>query len=157
MPQRARTRDEVLPIYIDLMIVSIYGTDRTYEKYGRDIKQECTHCIRNQNRSTNGKDFLHGDGRYLPYQRNNTIHNNADRGKIVERDKRIHLVLSTIKQFLDQDEPNRFEDDGSTLIDESCQYERDLSETCKHDTEHYEGDVEQDSKIRLSHTHYPSS
>lgn len=76
--------------------------EQTYQEDDRHIKQECAKSVQEECEETNVVNLSNGDLGDFPSKRNNTVHDSADRGKVVKRDKGVHLVLSRAEQGLDQ-------------------------------------------------------
>lgn len=101
--------------------------------------------------------MLHGATGELEEQRNGTVHNSTDGGKVVQRDHGIHLEVGGAEQTLDHDQTSSLEDDTTDLEQETDELELDLTEGGNDHTNHNDGDVGQNLHVGRSHTHTPGS
>jgi len=111
------------------------------QEHNRHIQEECAACVGEEGPETNSVDLGHlylGD---FQEESNCEVHDAADWGKVVERDKGIHLELRSIKQPFNHADSDCLERNSSNLIQETGQDEVDFSERGQGDTDDNERDV----------------
>ena len=84
------------------------------------------------------------------------IHKGADRREVVERHKRVHLVLCRAEESLHHNQSNGLEDDATNLEENPDQDKLDLTDGSNDDADDNDGDIEQDLEIWPLNAHGPA-
>ena len=127
----------------------------TYQEDDGHIEHEGNDGVQQESPDTNVVDMAHGQVGNLEEQSSSTVHDGADRSKVVQRDQGVHLVLGGAEQTLDHDQASGLEDDATDLEDETNEDELDLTERSNNNTEHDDADIHQDLVVDGGHTHTP--
>lgn len=88
-------------------------------------------------------------------KRDQKVHRSADGRKVVQTNKRVHLLAVALEQDLDHDEPHGLEHDSAELEEEARKREGDLAEASKSDAEDDKQHVDQPRLRRLLDTPHP--
>lgn len=139
------TRDEVFPIWNRNVSTRTQQTAEqagAYQQDDRDVEHEGAKAVQEEGKQAHVVDLVHGDLGDLPEERNQAVHDGADRGKVVDRHEGVHLVLGRAKQGLDQVEANSLKNDTENLEDEADPDKLDLAEGSNHDTDDDGRDVQ---------------
>ena len=90
IPESVKTNEEVLPI---CPARQYYTERRQYQEDDGDIETKGHSCIREKHNQASIQNILKTQSRPLKNKTTKAIHSRTNRRKIVQRHKRIHLVL----------------------------------------------------------------
>lgn len=161
-PHKVRTTAEVLPICefavsILMQKTNPCGCQSTYQEDDRNVQHEGAETVEEKGEETDVVNLSHGNLGDFPQERNNTIHDSANRSKVVQGDKRVHLEVSRAEKSLNHGKAESFKDDATNLIQDTDQNEVDLAEGSNDDTDDDGRNVEELLQIGLGHTKRPTS
>src|SRR5436305_15228288 len=94
---------------------------------------------------------------YLEIQRDQAVHDGADRSKIVERHQWVHLVFCRTQQSLDHYQTNGLEHESTELVEEASEVELDFAKGRDDDTDHDDGYVKEHLQVELGETETAAS
>lgn len=138
------------------MTISKDSQDRAYQKNDRNVQAEGDQAVQEEGEEADIVDLSHRDLGNLPDKSHTQVHGSADRGEVVQRDQRVHLVLGRAQQTLDHGKAEGLEDDACNLVEEANKDELDLAERGNHDTDNDRRDVQEDLQAGLRHTQGPT-
>lgn len=154
-----RTREEVLPICgaVSAVPKRIRERSATHQEDNGDVEQESDQGVAKERESADAVDIGHGQAGEFAEQTDNTVHDGAGRGVVVQRNKRVHLELGGAEQTLDHDEAHGLENDTAGLVEETDHVELDFTERGNDDTDDDERDVAEGLHVRGRNTERPGS
>jgi hypothetical protein len=133
------------------------GVQWTYQEHNGHVQEESDQSVQEEGEETNVIDLLHRHLGDLPENGDQEVHDGTHRGKVVERDQRVHLVLGRAQEPLDHGETHGLEDNTCDLQHETDHDELDLAERGNDDTDDDSGDVQEDLQARLADAHRPAA
>lgn len=107
----------------------------TYQEDNGNVQHESDHSVGQEGKQSNVVDVAHGHLGNFEEKSSNTVHNSANRSKVVERDKRVHLEFRRAQQALNHDQANSLEDDTTDLEQEADKDELDLTKGSNDNTD----------------------
>lgn len=96
-----------------------------------------------------------GDIGHLGKDTDDKVHDGTDGSKVEERDEGVHLVLGAAEQALHHEQTGRLEDDAAGLEEDADEDEVYLAKGGNNNTDHDDGDVEEDLEIGGRKAHCP--
>lgn len=129
----------------------------TYQEDNRNVQHESDHGVGQESKQSNVVDVAHGHLGDFEEESSDTVHNSADRSKVVEGDKRVHLELSGAQQALNHDQSNSLEDDTTDLEQETNEDELDFTKGSNDDTDDNSRDVHKHLQVDRRHSQSPGS
>lgn len=92
----------------------------------------------------------------LPNKSNHTVHDSADGSKIIQRDERVHLVVSRAQQALDHGKSQSLKNDTAHLEKHTNSDEVNLAHGSNDDTDNNSGDIEELLEVGSRNTKNPA-
>lgn len=159
-PQRVRTTAEVLPICWkdEVSNLNCKHLNRviTYQEDDGNVEHKGAETVEEESEEADVVNLSHGDLGELPDQGNDSVHDSADRSKVVEGHQGIHLEVGRAQQALDHGESEGLEDDTGNLVDDTNDNEVDFAHRGNDDTDDNGGDIEELLQVRLRHAQGPT-
>lgn len=129
----------------------------THQEDNGNVQHKSNHGVSQESNQPNVVDVAHGHLRHFEEESSDTVHDSANRSKVVQRDKRVHLELSRAQQALNHDQADSLEDDTTNLEQETQEDELDFTKGGNDDTDDNSRDVHEHLQVDRSNSQSPGS
>lgn len=128
----------------------------TYQEDDGDIEHESAKTVEEESEQTDVVNLGHRTPGDLPNKSNHTVHDSADGSKIVQRDERVHLVVSGAQQALDHGKSQSLKNDTAHLEEHTNSDEVNFAHGSNDDTNNNSGDIEELLEVGSRNTQNPA-